>query len=194
MERAEVRVALNEAFDRLRVSYFPRWRAGASWGVMCGLRSRQTNEDGFCDTERRIILVRPDKAEQGGTEFARVLIHEMAHAVRGAGHGVKFRNRLLDAARAAEAGGDADLAAALHEEVRRYAETPRLRASDLYAEVVDHVSLTATVPTYDAVVVALCWSHGLTPEELRRRYRRLGRVYDDAVGERFRCERLATSS
>jgi len=67
------------------------------------------------------------------------LIHEMCHAVTPGGHGKKWQERMLLAARDAETYKDHALAMALRAEVQNYFETRKITARWAYSSIEDAI-------------------------------------------------------
>jgi hypothetical protein len=109
------------------------------------------------------------------------MIHEVVHAVVGAGHAVRFQERFSKAAEVAEAKGKADLAAAIRKEVGLWADTHNLRAEDIYGRIRDAV--WEECDDFDVLAGSIAEDLGSTPEEFARRYRRARRVFDKARQE-----------
>src|SRR5262249_18094208 len=119
-------------------------------------------------------------AEDTGT-----LLHEMVHAVTGAGHKKAFCARLHRVADRALALGEEALAAQLHAEAQAYADPSKIRsatAADVYGRVEEWVTYDAPEGlTCEQVIHALCYEYGMTPSELLRAYPRIPRVYARAL-------------
>jgi hypothetical protein len=115
------------------------------------------------------------------------MIHEVVHAVIGTGHAVRFQERLSKAAGVAEAKGKADLGAAIRKEVAMLAETPLLRAQDIYTRIGD---LAWEWDDFDVLSRWISEDLGATPEEFAKSYPRARRVFDkarqEAIDERVR--------
>jgi hypothetical protein len=116
-----MRVPLRHEFDEIRLQFFPRWVRGADWQVTFGYRSSERDALGHCDQATKTIFVAPFLRTQPAAR-RHTLVHEVCHAVAGAGHGATFSRRLRAAARRAEKLGDHDLAWRLTEEAGQYEE------------------------------------------------------------------------
>ena len=159
------------AFQRARLQFFPRWRAGACWSVRA--YSRPGTDGSYCDSDRRTIYC--------VGHWTPTLIHEICHAVAEAGHGKKWDARMRMAADDATRLGDAALAGHLRDEADFYKDTPNTTAADVYRSLEDAV--TDGLDSEDAVR-AVARDIGLQPRELVTKYKRASHVVDQAVQRR----------
>ena len=117
---------LCDDFAWVRATLFPRWRRGTEWSVTYGTRSDETHEDGYCDTDGRVIYVHPKQSQSEADTRRLVLVHEVCHAVAGSGHGRKFCKRMRRAARDADGAGERELGTLLESEaVQHESSLPR---------------------------------------------------------------------
>ena len=178
MEAAAPRIdsqeALEEVFDRVRSTYFPRWRSGGNWSIKLGAVPGWPDLRGHCDLETHIIWMVPQWRDDEIVEAT--VIHEIVHAIMGRpGHGVRFRRRLLKAAELAEESADAALAAALREDAENWAAAPTPLASEIYEEIRSQVW---KFTYYEALLDKVAEDNNMLPDEFERSYRRARRVYD----------------
>lgn len=176
--RIDSQEALEEVFNHVRRTYFPRWRNGGNWSIKLGEVPGRPNLRGRCDLETRIIWMTAQWRDDEIVEA--VVIHEIVHAVVGPGHGIRFQRRMLKAAVLAEERGNAALAAALREDAEGWAATPTLRASEVYRQIRLHAG---EFTHYEALRDALAEEYHMLPDEFDGSFRRARRVYDQVRGE-----------
>ncbi len=167
---------LHRAFDQMVLLCFPHWATAETWKARAAFRTSETNEDGYCDPDRRTIFVAPHIVEEGGVDLHRIVAHECCHAVAGLGHGAVFLRRLRAATTSAHAGGRHELAEALFKEADAYEKTPVTRAAHIYGWIEDAAEQGAT---FEAAVAHASRSCGMTRAEITMRYRRAKRVYEN---------------
>ena len=176
-----VRQSLNDEFHLLRRELFPRWRSGECWEARYGYRSPETQEDGYCDKERRCIWIMPSAKRLAKVERERILVHEMCHAVAGLGHGERWQRRMRAAAEQAMKLGWSRLGELLVDETESYADVEDVSPEQIYRSIEDAV-IDGAKP--EQVLRWVAKQNGLTLDELRRRYRRADKVVADAVTRR----------
>ena len=114
---------LQEAFKYISQTFFPRWKNGRHWRIrrlkkVDGLRR---TIQGFCDNERKEILIRHIPAIQESLYY--IIIHEICHAVTGCpGHRKYFQQRMLKVSQKAYKMGDRMLGNIIVHEVKRIKE------------------------------------------------------------------------
>lgn len=160
--------SLDQLFAEIRSVYFPRWRDGNRWRVTADTRSDETCEDGYCDDVARVISIASPRRGDGETATV-LLIHEIAHAVAGPGHGKRFRTRLRTAEQRARASNDDRVSELLADEIRVY-EDPLsvVTARQIYCAVEDAVAEGAD--SWRSVQRWLSAFYGLTAQELAKHY------------------------
>src|SRR5215217_5862498 len=82
-----------ETYQCLLPTLFPRWKAGLTWQVKVGQRAHYHCNDGYCDSDNRVIWI-GEHIARDEQMLRRTLAHEMVHAVKGNGHGNPFCRRL----------------------------------------------------------------------------------------------------
>lgn len=176
---AEASAVLQTAFLAMCRLYFPRWKACATWTIREGARGswedaqgqpHTTREFGYCDAATRTIWI--TSAQDKAT-----MIHEVCHAVTGAGHGKRFLTRLQTAATQAQLLREPTLAVALRTEVEQYTQSPQVTARTVYGRIED---ILCDVPgvTFNQVVESLAYDYAWTPSELLADYPRARAVYE----------------
>jgi hypothetical protein len=165
-----------EAYQALRATLFPRWKAGLTWRVKVDQRAHYHCNDGYCDPDSRVIWIGAHIAcdEQ---KLRLTLVHEMAHAVKGPGHGKPFGWRLGVAARMADKHGDPKLARDLRDELTLYENALVARAAQVYGLMRDWASEALS---FEAAEFGVAREYGLTLDELRQRYPKLRAEWDGA--------------
>lgn len=177
---------LTEEYEFVRKTFFPRWDRKEAWKAKKGSHTGYPEEHGYCDAESRTIFINPRHVEKGGGQLRLMLVHEICHAVAGAGHGKRWRSRMEKAAEVAASEGMSELADLIREDAKLYAEEERerrewnrTRVDEVYGHIGD-VLLEHRDASYKEVVQAVARRMGYQPDELERQYTRLQEVYEES--------------
>jgi len=161
----------------VRRHFFPRWDRKGRWKVV------QANDldgaQGRCDNESKTVKIRRGIS---GDDVTAILIHEICHAVGELGHGKRWRRRMEQAARTADALAMAAVAERLREEIKGYEEGLFMSASDIYREISDAIWQYPKV-TFVQVLDFVRRDYGLSRAQFMKRFRRSKRVFTEAKRE-----------
>jgi hypothetical protein len=168
-----------QRFDYIRTTFFPRWDRAHKWTV--GDKHADCQGYGYCDTEGKQIIVKPDSPH--GQDVT--LIHEITHAVASIYHGKKWRRRMEKAAQKAESLRLRELADGIREECTDYRDKCiKPTATMVYNQVEDAVRDKHGERSFEKVVEFVADSNGMTSKTLLAKYKRLRKVYHNAVSSR----------
>ena len=168
---------LQETFDRVRQTFFPKWRRGDEWTVR---EDPTLTHYGRCDDDTKTIVIQPGWAND--SRLYLILIHEICHAITREPHTKKWRKRFNQAGDTAKEMGQEELARMIYDEAKRYAdhEKPlRLNERLIYATIED-VLLKDPDITYEESIewVARLW--GVTIEDVVG-FRDCEKVYEETI-------------
>lgn len=166
---------LQEAFEYVRKTFFPRWDKAGQWKVQ---EKPDLPSHGKCDSEKKTINLQYISEDQDRLEG--LLIHEICHAVTIEGHSKKWLDRMKAAATKAREVGHKELSKALFEEVEEYIEAPKVTARSYYNAIEDCVSYNPEAP-YEQVLAAVAYDFGLSPEEVEKAAKRCKQIYKKEV-------------
>jgi hypothetical protein len=164
---------LNTEFATVRKQFFPRWDREGRWRLR--LVDDLFGAQGKCDSDAKEIKI---AFRLTGDELHLLLIHEIAHAVTGGGHGQIWQTRMLKAAQQAECLEHPDMALALRKEVEAYKNTPRETAKEVYDRLEDQILIGSFLPTFEQLVEFVSRDYGLSPNEFLQQFRAARKVYD----------------
>lgn len=133
--------------------------------------------DGLCsDKEKKIVL----QYFKDGDDLYLILIHEICHTAGGkAGHAEIWQSRLLRKADIALKKGMVNLSQMLREEQKKYHETPRTTANEVYGRIED-IMLDAPDLSYKNLIMVISREYGLYPDEFMLVFKRSEKVYEAA--------------
>ena len=166
---------LSKASLYVRSTYFPRWDRKSEWSVQ--FSDDLGTVDGSCDMANKKIDIR--RAINPGEVYL-VLIHEIAHAVTGGGHGKRWQARMEKAAQRAENIGETALAESLRKEVGGYRGlVEKVTAKNVYDEVQSAV-FAMPEADFDAIVCQLADRYGLNNDKCLEKFPRIRTEYEKA--------------
>ena len=154
---------LEEAFQYVLETFFPKWRKGTYWTVE---EDPTLTYYGRCDDSSRKILVQSTPEEDDRLHL--ILIHEICHAITREPHTKKWRDRFEQAGNTAMEIGRQELANLIYDEVRRSSENvkpPRLNERLIYSTIEDVILDDPQISYEDTIkTVAKLW--GIAPEDV----------------------------
>ena len=183
---------LEEAFQYVRETFFPKWRKGTYWTVE---EDPTLTYYGRCDDSSRKILVQSTPEEDDRLHL--ILIHEICHAITNEPHTKKWRDRFRQAGDTAMEMGRQELANLIHNEVRRSSENvkqPRLNQRLIYSTIQDIILADSSVSFEEAIAeVARLW--GITPADVTQ-FKDCMKIYEETsrLISRFESEIAAKHS
>jgi hypothetical protein len=167
-----------QRFEYIRTTFFPRWDRAHEWTV--GDNHPNCGGFGYCDTEGKQIIVKPDSPH--GRDVT--LIHEITHAVTSIYHGKKWQSRLFHAALKAEEIGRNDLADEIRKDYKGYSDSNRSfkpTAAIVYNQVEDAVLSAQGKLSFEEVIESVSNGNGMTSKMLLTKYKKLRVAYDEAL-------------
>jgi len=164
---------LQEEFEFIRKTFFPRWDRKKEWRVILVQDVNGTQGECLKSTKTIHIL----KELRSIEELQALLIHEICHAVGNWGHARKWQDRMLRSARQAADSGLGALADILRRNVQRYKESHRETAEMVYTEIGDYV-LDSPECEFDTIIDYMRRVRGVSREEFLKRYRKSRDVYE----------------
>ena len=168
---------LAEAFQYVRVTFFPKWRKGAYWRVK---ENPGLPYYGRCDDSSRTILVQSTPEEDDRLHL--ILIHEICHAITKEPHTKKWRDRFQKAGDTAKKIDRQELANLIYDEVRRSSKNvkpPRLNERLIYATIKD-IILDDSGVSFDEAIEAVARLWGITPEDVSQ-FKDCKTVYEETI-------------
>ncbi len=170
---------LKQEFQAIRQRFFPRWDRAGRWRIrhvrdLDGARGR-------CCPDRTIRIT-----FRGGVRGTALMIHEIAHAVTGDGHGRRWQARMEQAAVTAADAGQADLAGLLRADIAGYNDPlARVSARLVYQEIADAASPDVT---FSEVIEFVRRGYGLPRRQFLKRFPRARKVFDEAKRDGARAK------
>ena len=175
--------ATQTVWKMVRKTFFPLWDRENKW------KYRQVADADGCEG-KCLWSCKTIKLTNGSRiELTQLFVHEICHAVTPGGHGRKWLRRMELAARKADTIGMKDLALRLRTEIKEYSQTPRVTRSEVYGRAQD-IMVDCPNLSFGQLVHGLRREYGLSRRELLSGYPRLRSVYDKAVADADRYNRI----
>lgn len=165
-----------QRFEYIRTTFFPRWDHAHEWTI--GDDHPCCTGYGYCDTEGKQIIVKPNSPH--GQDVT--MIHEIIHAVASIYHGKKWQRRMEKAAQKAVSLGLEELAYGIREECTGYRDRSiKPTATMVYNQVEDAVLSSQGKLSFEDVIEFVANDNGMPSKMLLSRYKKLRIVYDEAL-------------
>ena len=176
-KRIKREIRLQQAFEYVRRTFFPRWDKQHQWGVKL---ATDLCLEGECDLETKTILLK--SLPRDDNDLYTWLIHEICHAIPVPGHAKKWFSRMMKASNTAWTICQHNLATKIGNEARAFYARKNLRARDVYQLIEDIVIRGASDRSYEDTIDYVAREYGLcNREEAEKRFKRCKAVYDKAV-------------
>jgi len=179
----ELEKELQDGFQFIRKSFFPKWDKKNEW------KARLNPDEpgrGACNDATKTINIRrilPDK-----NVFYTLLVHEICHAVTHSSHlASRWKNRMAKASDRAIELGLTELGHSIEADVESYRKAIIVTHRYVYAEIRDFVSQFPDL-SYEDVIGIIAKSIAVDPDELEKGCRRCRKVFDSAKKEQIREE------
>ena len=166
------RKILTGAYKFISETYFPLFDRKKHWVVKY---SSKIVGDGFCDDENKEIVIGKIKDNM---LLQVLLIHEICHAVSGPGHGKRWKNRMLSAAKQAVSLGEKELSDRIIDDVGGYNIGLRPTSQTIYDSIVDCI-IDLPKASHETVIKFVAKDYGFSPQEFKRRFKGSRRIYDE---------------
>ena len=178
------RTRLNNAFEFVRSTFFPRWDTNRQWKAKYapGLPS-----GGRADPDTKIIFLSSVPKELDLLYL--LLIHEICHSATQSGHSKKWIKRLGTVCDKAKELNMLSLSEKLQEEINLYADptgTMSLTAANVYSSIRSYVIVAVIEERsygYKKIIRDVAKSYGLYPYEIEQLFKKCREAYDKAVKE-----------
>jgi len=177
--------SIEEEFEWVRRTFFPRWDKKREWNLV--LLDEGYGAAGRCDWHDRTIKIF-DNEKPTGDPLTVLLIHEIAHAVARSGHFKMWTNRMELAARLAERLGKSELARLLRADAHGYLDAPHsYTAAEIYNRIGEALIDCPDV-SFEGLLEGISREFGaMPPRDILRRYKLVRRVYDTHRDRRQRA-------
>ena len=175
---------LDNAFEFVRSTFFPRWDTNRQWKVKYapGLPG-----GGRADPDTKIIFLASVPNELDLLYL--LLIHEICHPATQSGHSKKWIKRLGTVRDKANKLGMFTLSEKLQQEINLYANPTNmmsLTAKNVYSSIRDYVIVAVIEERshgYEKIMKAVAKGYGLYPHEIKQLFKKCRESYDKAVKE-----------
>ncbi len=181
--------------QQIRTVFFPRWDAKREWCIV-----EAEGDDlqfyggvhGRCEYKKKTITINwAVLARQSIDENRLLLIHEIAHAAVGGGHGKKWRSRMERAAQKAQSIGMHQLGTLVSNEVKIYREGDHRHISEIvYEMIVNAVNDSERHIKFEDLFEWVSWQVAVVPDQLLKICKQARASYDKAVREKERVAKL----